>query len=246
MPGPEEGATEQQSEWQGYGRPPPSRIPKIRIGFERDGQDHPVVWFDSVGDNIHWGWSDESQLATPTVLPNGAISIEPPEGIERQPFVKAHSSYHESGLRHLRVGDAETQKRGWLPRPADLREPTWLATMTTRRADQYPAGRSLGRRAAAPLRIPLDAESLRCRHQLEFWLAPPGEHTIPLLWKYWLAPTAKSVSPPLHQCYRSLTPHLVLIVKHGIHGPGGFSDQVPQGEFSISAFNSPPIDQSAS
>jgi hypothetical protein len=215
---------EPQSDWQGYGRPPLKRIPRMRFGFERDGRDHPVAWFDSVGDNIHWGSSTQSQLVSPDLLPNGAIPIQAPEDIEQRPLVDAHSSYHESGLRHLRIGDAATTERGWLARPADLREPTWLATLTTRRADHYPAGRSMGRRGAAPLRIPLDDETLRCRYQFEFWLAPPGEHTMPLLWKYWLAPTAENVPVPLHICSRSITPHLVLIIKYGVHPPGGFSD----------------------
>lgn len=231
----------QSNEWTGYGRPPPSRISKLRIGFERDGLDYPVIWFRNVGENIHWGSAGGRQLVTPEVLPNGALSLEPPEDIEEWPLEEAHNSYHESGLRHLRVGDAQTDERGWLPRPANLREPMWLLSLTTRRADLYPPGRSMGRGGAAPLRIPLDADTASCRHQLEFWLTPPGEHTLPLLWKCWPSanPDRVMVPTPTRQCYRTLTPHLLLIIKHGVRRPGEFPEQIDDAEFMFSAFNTP-------
>ena len=215
----------------------------MRFGFERDGRDYPIAWFDSVGENIHWGSSTKSQYLSPELLPDGAIPMQAPEDIEQRPFVDSHSSYHESGLRHLRVGDARTAERGWLARPADLREPTWLASLATRRADEYPAGRPMDRKGAAALRISLDDETLRCRFQLEFWLTPPGEHAQLPPWKFWLAPTAENVPWPLRTCYRPITPHLVLIVKYAAHPAGGFSDMEPDCEVWFNAFNAPGADE---
>lgn len=34
-------------------------------------------------------------------------------------------------------------------------------------------------------------------------------------------------------CYGTITPHLVLIVKYGVHTPGGFSDQEPDDEVRL-------------
>jgi hypothetical protein len=224
--------------WTGYGPPPPSRIPKTRIGFELDGQDYPVTLFYGTGDNIHWGSPDELQLLTPTLLPNGAIPMEPPEGIEQQPFVHVHNSYHESGQRHLRINEDPTGERGWLPKPIDLREQTWLASMVTRRPDQY-RRRSMARGGVDPLRIPVNSETARCRHALEFWLAPPGEHEIRLVWEHPLAPSPELIPTPLWVTSCTVTPHLRLIIMVGIYPPGEFSDLAPHAEYSISAFNSP-------
>jgi hypothetical protein len=77
--------------------------------------------------------------------------------------------------------------------------------------------------------------STRRRHQMEFWLSPPGDQQLPELWS--ITPTAEPAPAPLPQFTQSMSPNLILAIRHGIHEPGGFSDWEPDGEFWFTAHN---------
>jgi hypothetical protein len=106
-----------------------------------------------------------------------------------------------------------------------------LATLITRRADQYRIGKSLRRSGSHALRLVVDQDTVGRRHQIELWLSPPGDQQFPALWS--ITPTAKPAPAP--QFTQSMSRNLILAIRHGIHDPGGFSDWEPDGEFWLTA-----------
>jgi hypothetical protein len=119
------------------------------------------------------------------------------------------------------VFDEITGEIGWLPRPAELRSPLLLATLITRRADQYRIEKALRRPGSDALRLVVDQDTVGRRHQIELWLSPPGDQQFPALWS--ITPTAAPAPAPAPapQFTQSMSRNLILAIRHGIHEPGG-------------------------
>ncbi|HZD14188.1 MAG TPA: hypothetical protein VE196_03505, partial [Pseudonocardiaceae bacterium] len=210
---------------------PPSRFYTTRIGFTVGETYHPVAWFDPRGDDLYWGSSSPGQYTEPVPLADGSIPLTVPEDIDQLPVLRAKHSYHASGRAHLKIENVLTGTPGHLTPPAAVRSPLYLGTLITRRADQYPPGKRPKPSAGHVAALQLNDQVAQCRHQLEFWVAPPGEHQMPAFWA--VTPQAEPAPARVPQYTQSISPNLILVMRNGVHEPGEFSDWEPDAEIWI-------------
>jgi hypothetical protein len=186
---------------------------KLRIALKTGEEVRPVCWLDCVGDNVHWGPTQDRVMTGHVTEREGGCTID--FKVERPADVRLplHVSFHETGQYHVRHGSAMTGVHHLRP-PRDLSGPFRLGSIVTGRGSTYPVShRSPTRRGGRVLQIETPANKLDHRHYFEFIICPMGTFTLPV-------PLLKIDVPEgqhLIACAAQLTDRVALIIRQGLY-----------------------------